>query len=153
MLLQPYAKKKLYRKEQMLKISKIQSLDGSVQHLNHAIVCRFHHWTFFLSLYEQKRQLNQCWYLLGSMNTLKEICQRMTSSLKACFPVLWYRGLKSHSSECSSCLRSTCVQVGWWILQRKNKSSTSLGSCKRTVYYKVLHCGLRGILMSLLTHV
>ena len=42
----------------------------------------------------EKGQFNQSGLVLGSINTLKEICQRMTSPLKACFPVLRYRGLK-----------------------------------------------------------
>ena len=42
----------------------------------------------------EKGQFNQFGLVLGSINTLKEICQRMTSRLKECFPVSWYRGLK-----------------------------------------------------------
>ena len=55
-----------------LKCFQILPLDGSVQHLSHATVCRFHHWQhFFLVFLSKKRQLNQSWFVLGSMNTLK----------------------------------------------------------------------------------
>ena len=68
--------------------------------------------TFFLNCMSKTRQLNQSWFVFGSMNTLKEICQRMTSPMTACFPVFLYRGLKGHCSDCSTHLRSNCVQVG-----------------------------------------
>ena len=78
------------------------------------LVCWFHHWQLIsFRLYEQKRHFYQSWFVLSSINTLKKICQRMTSLLNACFPVLWCRGLKSHSFDCSTCLRSTCIQAGW----------------------------------------
>ena len=77
----------------------------------------------------------------------------MTSLLNASFPVLWYRGLKSHSSDCSTFLWSTCIQAGWYISHREKKSCTSIESCQRILYFKIVHCRLRGISMPLLTHV
>ena len=50
-------------------------------------------------------------------------------------------------------LWSTCIQAGWWILQREKKSFTSIESCQRILYCNILHCRLRGISMPLLTHV
>ena len=75
------------------------------------------------------------------------------SLLKAFFPVLLYRGLNSHSSDCSTFLRSTCIKAGWQILHRERISCTSIESCQRILYFKILHCRLRGISMPLLTHV
>ena len=50
-------------------------------------------------------------------------------------------------------LWSTCIQAGSWILHREKKSCSSIGSCQRILYRKILHCMLIGISMPLLTHV
>ena len=69
------------------------------------------------------------------------------------FQFLWHSGLKSHISDCSTILQSTCIQAGWWILHWEKKSSTSIGNYQRILYCKILHCKPRGISMPLLTHV
>ena len=62
-------------------------------------------------------------------------------------------GLKRFISDSPRFLWSSCSQVGWGILHREKKSCTSIGSCQRILYSKILHWRLRGISMPLLTHV
>ena len=62
-------------------------------------------------------------------------------------------GLKRFISGSPKFLWSCCSQAEWGILHREKKSCTSIGSCQRILYSKILHCRLRGISMPLLTHV
>ena len=109
--------------------------------------------TVIWSLYDQKRQLIKFWFVLGSRNILKEIFEEWLHLWRRLFQIFWQRSLKSHSSDCSTFLQSTCIPAGWWILHGKKRSSTSIGNCQRILHCNILHRRLRGILMRLLTHV
>ena len=73
--------------------------------------------------------------------------------MKARFFQFYDMGLKRFISGSPKFLWSCCSQAGWGILHREKKYCTSIGSCQRILYSKILHCRLRGISMPLLTHV
>ena len=105
----------------------------------------------FLVCMCKNRQVNQSWFVLGLMNT--QFCWSTND-----FSFVIQMSEKSqfwlfYSSDCSTFLWSTCIQAGWWILHREKKSCTSIESCQRILYCKILDCSPRGISMLLLTHV
>ena len=69
------------------------------------------------------------------------------------FLVLCFRGLNNLISDGPSSLWWSFSQAGCWTWHREKKSWNFIKYWQRNLYWTILHCRLRGISMTLLTHV